>query len=121
MLVTTSFAKAESYPGEKYAVCRTKPAQGPQYPLVTYLFPTDAMLKKVKEGEITAEQFTERYQKILETNRQRLLKLKSMLEQQQRDIVLVCHCPEDSFCHRALIARYLLDQLGLDPALVEIH
>lgn len=132
MLYTACFREAEKYPGEKYVISRTKP-NGCTYPTAKYLMPDWDMVQGIKQQEITEAQYTARYRQILEGScgcsrsaqephlvKDHLQAIKAMVEQ-GRDIVLLCYCGPGKFCHRVLIARYLIDELGLDEGLVEIH
>jgi hypothetical protein len=118
MLYATDFVKSKNYPGEKYAVCKIQPLNY-DYPGVVYLYPDDNNFKRFKEGAITKEQFAERYNVVLNKSRNRLMNLKRMVEEQERDIVLVCHCPEGEFCHRDLIINFMVEQLGFNPDFVK--
>lgn len=132
MLRTASFREAERYPGEKYSISRTQPA-GCSYTPIPYLFPAWIMIMGLKQGEISESQYTDLYLQILEGPcscrrsqqephlvRQHLEAIKSEVER-GRDIVLLCWEPKGKFCHRVLVARYMIDSLGLDPRLVEIN
>jgi hypothetical protein len=120
MLVTTSFTKAAEYPGDAYSVCATTPV-GTNYKTVSYLLPPLDAMKMFKEGQINADQFAERYQVTLEAAKESLINLKRLIDEKGKDIVLVCHCPHDTFCHRILIVKYLVKELGLNPELVDTH
>lgn len=132
MLRTACYRHAKNYPGEKYAISRTQPA-GCSYPSIPYLYPSWAMVMGLKQGEITQEQYRELYLQMLEAPcscrrsqqephpvRQHLEAIKAEVEK-GRDIVLLCWEPPGQFCHRVLVAEYLVNNLGLDPALVEIN
>lgn len=120
MLITSNFRNATLYPGEYYSVALTQPHSLNYKTIqVRQLAPAPSLLKKIKEGMITFEQYTTQYNKILDQERELLSRLMEAVK--ERTIVLLCWEKEGDNCHRRLIVDYLINNMGLDPALVEVH
>ena len=68
------------------------------------------LLGSYKDGVIDDAEYTSRYMKILESNKASILQgFKMILEQYTgRDIVLLCWCKKGNFCHRRLLADWLV-------------
>lgn len=70
----------------------------------------DTMVKPYKDGQLTAKQYTDLYREQLNTlDRNKILvKLREFsYRHSDRDIILLCHCGTNKFCHRHLFAEWL--------------
>jgi uncharacterized protein (DUF488 family) len=118
MLYTACFREAEKYPGEKWSIARSQGRH--HYKPLKILWPTWDMVQGIKQKQISEVEYTRRYYAILD--RIDLQRLKNFVEAiQERDIVLLCHEAEGQFCHRRLVVQYLMEKLGLNSELVEVH
>ena len=69
--------------------------------------PTWKMVMGSKEEKISESQYTEMYYELMrESYRTNQSKWKQILA--QKEIILACYCPADSFCHRYLLKDMML-------------
>lgn len=107
MIYTTNFNKVIKNPTiykgkELIGIVRIVPQQ--VIPRVTYdtaLAPPRKLLKAFKSKEITEEQYTEAYVKILDSIGVHNIK------NEYNNKVLLCYCRENDFCHRHLLRGWL--------------
>lgn len=71
--------------------------------------PTWPMVMGVKNGSMTEAEYTEQYFSLLigryKADSETTINLVNMVS--DRDLTVVCFCPNGSFCHRYLLVRYL--------------
>ena len=58
------------------------------------------------------EEFTRRYRHRLHQRTRRILAELQELREGYGDLVLLCHEPAGTFCHRLVLGRWLAEQLG---------
>jgi hypothetical protein len=58
------------------------------------------------------EEFTRRYRQRLHQRRPHILAELQELREGYGDLVLLCHEPAGTFCHRVVLGRWLAEQLG---------
>ena len=79
-----------------------------QHPDWKYFAPTWDMVKGVKNGTLSEEEYIRIYLDIIvgvhTSIWDKLL--------QYEEIVLVCFCPENAFCHRNILTRYITSTLN---------
>ncbi len=68
--------------------------------------PTWDMVRGVKSGAMSEDEYTRRYKVLLDESRKRNTAAWQALLSRKR-VVLVCFCRAGSFCHRYLLADYL--------------
>jgi len=73
------------------------------------LAPTWDMVMAFKKGKITWEQYRERYLQLLsERYKTRRKEFIDLIEQARKeDVVLLCYCKDERFCHRTLAKEFL--------------
>lgn len=72
-----------------------------------------SLLKPYKDGVIDDTEYTRRYLKQLEYNKEKILAQYRNLLAKHKDFVLLCWCGKGKFCHRRLLADWLHKQ-GFD-------
>ena len=110
MLITTNFANAAKFRGNRYSIARNQP-KGCRFITLKDLQPTAKMLSEYKSGKITWDQYTVQYNRILSGSKWLLVKLVEMAKED--DVVLICYEKVDDNCHRTLIAEYLIEHFEL--------
>jgi len=79
--------------------------------------PTWDMVMGVKDGTLSEEGYTEQYRALLDRSRRtHRAEWKALLGAGQ--VTLVCFCPPGAFCHRRLLALYLVDLCWQTPLAV---
>jgi uncharacterized protein YeaO (DUF488 family) len=63
-------------------------------------------------SNLEPDEFTRRYRHRLHQRRPRILAELQELREGYGDLVLLCHEPAGTFCHRVVLARWLSEQLG---------
>lgn len=117
MLITCQFERVGQYEGEVYRISPTFPP-GMNYPKIE-AWPSANMWKKFKEQMIPWEQFTAYYYKLMQRRRDNFQVLaKAILD---RTIILCSWEAEHEPSYRSLIARYMVEDLGVAQELVQIH
>lgn len=77
-------------------------------PIGRALAPTWEMVNGIKRGQITDDQYTEKYLNLLR-HRYRFPEIKELFHGVLKtDITLKCYCPHDAFCHRQIAKDVLL-------------
>jgi hypothetical protein len=117
MLITCQFEKLGHYEGEVYRVSATQPT-GMNLPAVT-AWPSHNMWKKFKERLISWEQFSDYYYDFMRQRQENFRTLAAAVV--DRTIILCSWEPEHELSYRSLIARYLVNELGVAQELVQIH
>lgn len=69
--------------------------------------PTWDMVMKYKSGKYSQEVYTQMYLDILESNYYHIKTLINFMNENNQDIVFVCYCAKNAFCHRILLAKYI--------------
>ena len=117
MLITCQFEMLGHYEGEAYRVSATQPT-GMNLPAVE-AWPSHNMWKKFKEQLIPWEQFQAYYLKFMQSRQENFRNLAAAVA--NRTIILCSWEAEHEPSYRSLIARYLVDELGVAQELVQIH
>jgi len=105
MLITTNFANAAKFRGNKYSIARNQP-KGCRFITLKDLQPTQKMMSEYKSGRISWDQYTEQYIRILDGSKWLLTKIAEMAKED--DVILICYEKVLDNCHRTLIAEYLI-------------
>jgi hypothetical protein len=74
-----------------------------RYENLSFFNPTWGIVRGVKDGTISQEEYRRVYQSILNANGRRCHEFVRSLRQ-DRDYILLCFCREGEFCHRHTIA-----------------
>ena len=117
MLVTCQFEKVREYEGDIYRVVPTFPP-GMDYPKIE-AWPSANMWKKFKEGMISWDDFTKYYIKLCRKRRENFQVLAAAIV--NRTIILCSWEAEHEPSYRSLIAKFLVEELGVAQELVQIH
>ena len=72
------------------------------------------LLKPYKEGQLTDDEYTGIYLAKLEAQKEIVINELQALLTKHKDIVLLCWCGKNKFCHRRLLADWLTKQ-GFGP------
>ena len=73
-----------------------------------FVAPTWDMVMGYKRGIISEEEYTLLYEDILECNERRILDFFSTYDK----VALACYCRPAAFCHRVLLAEWLVKKSG---------
>lgn len=68
------------------------------------------LLKPYKDGVIDDNEYTKRYLKQLEGNKQKIVSEYKTLLNRYGSFVMLCWCKKGNFCHRRLLAEWLKEQ-----------
>lgn len=72
--------------------------------------PTWDMVQKMRNGQMTQEEFKEKYYNLMRKSyKENHKRWQSLLEKEE--VVLVCYCPVGVFCHRYILVE-ILEKLG---------
>lgn len=75
------------------------------------LAPTWEMVNTFKSGLMSEETFTNMYFSIVNYRWDRIIP--STIEwMKDKNLILVCYCPQGQFCHRYLAAEFLVKKMG---------
>lgn len=78
--------------------------------------PTWDMVKGIKDGTLTEEEYTgQYYNHLIERWHVAGSEMHNLVDMvRNRDITLVCFCPADTFCHRYLLVKFLQHNWGVE-------
>jgi uncharacterized protein YeaO (DUF488 family) len=106
MLLTTQMAKARSLPPETKIIDITIKSSQPPWNVFA---PTWAMVNAYKSGELSKEDYTEQYIKLMrlryKANKDTFHQLIQMAKHES--VALACYCPPGEFCHRHILKDIL--------------
>ena len=108
MLYTVQLARIKGLPPRTQVIDVSVQSSRP--PWNTFA-PTWELVKDLKEGRITENQYTERYIDLMRyrfkhVNKSAFYQLIEMA--MNGNVALACYCPADAFCHRHLLKNILL-------------
>jgi len=108
MLYTVQLARIKGLPPRTQVIDVSVQSSRP--PWNTFA-PTWELVKDLKEGRITENQYTERYIDLMRYRFKNVNKsvFYQLIEMAMNgDVALVCYCPPETFCHRHLLKNILL-------------
>jgi len=97
--------KSVNAPG--IAICRKVPDWFNGW-IYKELAPKWEMIRALKEGDITEEEFTQRYKNEILSNLDPLRVFNAL----GHNAILLCWEAPDKFCHRQLVARWIEEEMG---------
>lgn len=116
MTVYTSYfgAVRKYFPKEEFirtAICY-KPPRG--FGIWNNVVPAPELVYGMKRGEVTPEEYEERYYSMLMFRKDFIAENVPYLLQGEKNVVLLCYEKPNDWCHRHILARFLREQFGLD-------
>lgn len=115
-IYTSNFASAKRFDPAKYCLVSISrfPPKGWSGFHMSYLAPSACLLREFKSGAINEDGYTYGYMQYLDG-----IGVRSDFEimakwAQGRDIVLLCYEKAGAFCHRRLLASWVLEHYGYD-------
>ena len=115
-IFTSNFASAHRFDPERYclvSISRFAP-QGWDGLSAPAFAPSASLLKDYKQGYCSEEVYCIRYCQMLDSINVRNVFVFLSRYAQGRDIVLLCYEKAGAFCHRRLLASWVLDHFGYD-------
>ena len=73
--------------------------------------PSWSLVRELKNGDITEEQYRRRYTEEMATSYRENWEVWQWLLS-QRSVILVCYCGAKQFCHRKVLAELLVEHFG---------
>ena len=86
-----------------------KPPEGFKVKIYKPLCPSWDLVMTYKKGNITKEQYAERYYLEILNN----LDAEKTYQELGEDAILLCYEASLKFCHRHIVAKWLMDKLGV--------
>lgn len=115
-IYTSNFASAHRFDPARYclvSISRFAPKGWEGFQVRT-LAPSACLLREFKSGAIDEAGYTDRYMAYLDGIGVRSDFKVMALWAQGRDIVLLCYEKPGAFCHRRLLAQWVLENYGYD-------
>lgn len=115
-IYTSNFASARRFDPSRYCLVSISlfPPKGWNGYRCFSLAPSDSLLREYKSGAINEAGYTDSYLQYLDSIAVRS-EFKVMAEWAKgRDIVLLCYEKAGAFCHRRLLASWILEHFGYD-------
>lgn len=115
MIYTSNFYKAKFLNSNKYdfySIARYDSKYIKfEYKKILLLAPTSEILFDYKENRISEKEYTDRYIKLLESRGLDRIKEHLVILQRNtnKEILLLCHCGKDKFCHRHILTSIFSD------------
>jgi uncharacterized protein YeaO (DUF488 family) len=122
MIYTASFLTHDQFQGRKFSIANRQPTKFKDNPfsVIKALQPGN-IVAKYKARQISQEEYTRRYLEQLDRNVDLLWRMVNSALSEEGPIVLLCWEEEGDFCHRRILADYLVKVMGVDAAVVEVH
>lgn len=116
MTVYTSYfgAVRKYFPKDKFirtAVCYSPPRG---FGIWNNVVPDPDLVYGLKRGEITVEEYEERYYAMLMFRKDFISENVPYLLLGESDVVLLCYEKPEDWCHRHILARFLKEQFNVD-------
>lgn len=104
---TSYFGKARKFPKDKFiktAVCYSAPRG---IGIWNSVVPDADLVFGKKRGEISAEEYEDRYIQMLVDRKDQIAQNIPYLQNGERDVVLMCYEKPEDWCHRHILAAFL--------------